>query len=129
MINAEMLMTVGGVAAFVLTIAWARNRELREKYAVVWMTVATILLIIGLFPSLIMTFADKVHLAYPSAVLYVALAAIYLFAFATSVSISRQYRRNVRLMQEIAILEMRLREVEKSQRAANKPNWFKHSEN
>jgi hypothetical protein len=30
-----------------------------------------------------------------------------------SVSISRQFRRNARLMQEVAILELRLREFEK----------------
>ena len=46
------------------------------------------------------------------AVLFIALAAIYLFAFSVSVSLSRQYRRNTRLMQEIAILDKRLRDVE-----------------
>ena len=31
-----------------------------------------------------------------------------------SVSLSRQFRRNARLMQEIAIMEMRLRELEET---------------
>jgi HAMP domain-containing protein len=46
-------------------------------------------------------------------VLYIALAAIYLFSFSVSVSISRQYRRNARLAQELALMDMRLRELER----------------
>jgi hypothetical protein len=110
--NAELLMMIGGVSAFVLTINWVSRRELREKYAVVWIGVALVLLVVGIFPSLVMSLADSAHLSYATAVLFVALAAIYLFGFSVSVSISRQYRRNTRLMQEIAILEARLREVE-----------------
>jgi hypothetical protein len=54
MITAEILMTVGGVSAFILTLAWVRERQLREKYAVIWILVAFGLLILGLFPSLVM---------------------------------------------------------------------------
>ena len=75
---------------------------------------AIVLLIVGLFPSLVMSFADSSHLSYAAAVLFVALAAIYLFAFSVSVSLSRQYRHDARLMQEIAILEMRVRQLEQS---------------
>jgi hypothetical protein len=113
-ITAEMLMTLGGIVAFVLTINWVSKRELREKYAVIWIGVAVILLFLGLFPWLLTSFAEHVNLSYPSAVLFIALTAIYLFAFFVSVSISRQYRRSTRLMQEIALLELRLRELEKS---------------
>ena len=112
MITAELLMTVGGITAFLLTLNWVRKRQLREKYAIGWISVALVLLIFGLFPSLVMSFADTAHLSYPSAVLFVALAAIYLFALSVSISISRQYRHNTRLMQEIAILEYRVRYLE-----------------
>jgi hypothetical protein len=125
MLSAELLMTIGGAVAFLLTINWVRSRDLREKYAVVWICVAFALLIIGLFPGLVMYFASEAHLAYPSAVLFVALAAIYVSTFSMSVSISRQYRRNARLMQEFAIMEMRLRELER-QSAAPKPTAPPH---
>jgi hypothetical protein len=112
MITAELLMTLGGITAFFLTINWVRQRQLREKYAIGWICVALVLLIIGLFPSLVMSFADTAHLSYPSAVLFIALAAIYLFALSVSISISRQYRHSTRLMQELAILEFRVRDLE-----------------
>jgi hypothetical protein len=110
--TAEGLMLAGGVIAFLLTIYWVRNRDLREKYAVGWMTVAFLLLLSGLFPGLIMTFADASRLSYPAAVLFVALAAIYVFSLAVSVTLTHQYRRTVRLMQELALLEHRLRRLE-----------------
>ena len=113
--NAETLMLAGGIGAFLLTLLWVRNRDLREKYAVVWLGVAFLLLLCGLFPSAIMHFADASHLSYPAMVLFIALALMYVFSFTVSVSLSRQYRRCVRLTQEIAILEQRLRRLETAQ--------------
>ncbi|MCS6850879.1 MAG: DUF2304 domain-containing protein [Gemmataceae bacterium] len=110
--NAESLMLLGGIAAFVLTIWWVRSRDLREKYAIVWIMVASLLLVCGLFPDLVKGFAERVHLSYAAAVLYVALVAIYLFSFTVSLSLSRQHHRNVRLTQQVALLEHRLQQLE-----------------
>jgi hypothetical protein len=110
--TAERLMLLGGVTAFVLTIYWVRGRKLREKYAVAWTVVASLLLLCGLFPEAIEDFAAASHLGYASAVLFVALGAIYLFAFSVSVSLTSQYRRTMSLNQEIALLEARVRELE-----------------
>lgn len=111
--TAELLMLVGGVFAFAVTLYWVRRRELREKYAVAWVALASLLLLVGLFPQLIMWFADRARLSYPAAVLFVSLTLIYLFSFTVSVSLTHQFRRNVRLTQEVAILEERVRQLEK----------------
>ena len=111
--SAELLMLLGGSGAFALTIYWVRKRYLREKYAIGWLVMATVLLVGGLFPHLIMTVASMARLSYPAAVLFVALGAIYLFSLSVSVSLSRQHRRNVRLTQELGILEHRLRKLER----------------
>jgi len=116
--NAELLMLIGGLSAFLLTISWVRSRDLSEKYAVLWLLVAAMLLCLGLFPGAFMLLAGKAKLAYPSAVLFVSLAFIYVFAFSVSVSLSRQHRQNNRLMQEIALLEQRVRQVESERRVA-----------
>jgi hypothetical protein len=114
-VTAETLMLTGGVGAFLLTLYWVRSRDLREKYAVIWMLVAFVLLLCGLFPDALMWFANTAHLSYPSAVLFVALAVMYVFSFTVSVSLTRQYRKNVRLTQELALLELRLRRLEARQ--------------
>ncbi len=111
--NAETLMMIGGVSAFGITLYWVRSRELREKYAVGWVALASLLLVIGIFPDLLMVFAERVHLSYPAAVLFMALTVIYLFAFTVSVSLTSLYRRNVRLTQELALVEERLRRLER----------------
>lgn len=110
--TAELLMLLGGASAFALTLYWVRRRDLREKYAVAWVLLASALLILGLFPSLIKSFAEWAHLSYPAAVLLVALTLIYLFSFTVSVSLTHQYRRNIRLTQEMALLEKRVRDLE-----------------
>ena len=121
--TAELLMLFGGATAFAVTLYWVRRRELREKYAVAWVALATLLLVVGLFPRLLMWFAESAHLSYPTAVLFIALTLIYLFAFTVSVSLTHQNRRNVRLTQEVAILEERVRQLEKAMktREAVKP--------
>ena len=110
--NAERLMQVAGLAQFLLTIHWVRNRELRERYAIGWIIVASLLLLCGFFPQLIIKFADAWRLAYPTAVLFISLACIYAFSFFVSVSLTRQHRRNLLLVQEVAMLEHRLRMIE-----------------
>ena len=112
--NAESLMLIGGVLVFFLTIYWVRSRDLSEKHAIMWTFIAFILLICGLFPNLIMSFASRSHLSYPAAVLFVALGAIYVYFFAVSVSLTKHQRKNTRLAQELAILENRVERLEQS---------------
>jgi len=113
MITAELLMMIGGVGAFVLTVFWVRTRDLREKYGLLWLGVATILLAIGLLPEQFKALALVLHLSYPAFMLLVALALIYPFAFFVTVALSRQYRRSARLVQEVALLEARVRDLER----------------
>ncbi|NLF72343.1 MAG: DUF2304 domain-containing protein [Candidatus Anammoximicrobium sp.] len=115
--TAERLMLIGGVSAFLLTVYWVRSRRLRERYAIGWLTLATALLLCGVFPNAIMRVAEAAHLSYASAVLFAALTAIYCFAFLVTVSLTRQYRQSTRLLQELALLKHRLSELENPQAA------------
>jgi hypothetical protein len=110
--TAERLMLIGGIASFLLTLHWVRNRDLREKYALGWMALAFFLLILGLFPEIIMTFAESARLGYASAVLFLSLGVIYVFSFFLSVALTRQYRAHVRLTQELAIMEEKVKRLE-----------------
>jgi hypothetical protein len=114
--NAPTLMLVGGVVAFLVTIHWVRNRDMRERYAIGWLFMAALLLLCGLFPGVIMRWANFAHLSYSSAVLFVSLTAIYCFSLFVSVALTHQYRRSVRLMQELAILSERLERMQTQQR-------------
>ncbi|HTN77886.1 MAG TPA: DUF2304 domain-containing protein [Pirellulaceae bacterium] len=119
--NAPTLMLIGGVVAFLMTIHWVRSRDLRERYAIGWLSVAVLLLLCGLFPDVIMHWAEAAHLSYSSAVLFVSLAAIYCFALFVSVTLTHQHRRSVRLLQEVALLSQRLRMLEAERESAQAP--------
>ena len=121
MFTAERLMLLGGVAAFLLTVYWVRSRRLRERYAIGWMFLATVLLVCGIFPGIIMRFAEAANLAYPSAVLFISLGTIYSFSFFVTVSLTRQHHQSTRLLQEIALLKHRLAELETAALQATTP--------
>jgi len=107
-----MPMLAAGLAAFFVTLIWVRQREMREKYALVWMLIALFLLTIGTFPQLLYKFASWAKLSFPAAVLFIALALMYFFSFFVTVTLSRAHRRTARLLQEVALLEKRIRELE-----------------
>ncbi len=111
--RAQYMMLIAGIAVFLLTLHLVRKREIREKYAVAWLAAATVALAAGIFSDTVMYLAPLLHLSYPSFILLLCLVMGYFFAACTSISLSRQYRRNLRLTQEIALLEKRVRELEK----------------
>jgi hypothetical protein len=111
--STKLVMMFGGIAAFLLTAYWVRSRNLREKYALGWLGVATLLLICGLFPQ-ILAIAPTLGLNYPTLIMVAALGVIYVFSFSVSVSLTRQHRHNIRLTQELALMEQRVRALETS---------------
>lgn len=110
--NANTLMLAGGVTAFILTLHQVRAKVLQEKYALGWLGVAFLLLTIGIAPEWLYRFTVWARLANASAVLFIALTVIFLFAFSVSISLTDLNRRNLRLLQELALLEARVRELE-----------------
>ena len=110
--NANTLMLAGGVTAFLLTVHQVRAKVLQEKYALGWLGVAVLLLAVGIAPEWLYRFTVWARLANASAVLFIALTIIFLFAFSVSISLTDLNRRNLRLLQEIALLEARVRELE-----------------
>jgi hypothetical protein len=111
--TAEFLMVIGGCSVFFLTVVGVKTRELRENYAIMWLVVAFIALLAGLFPGSVIRWAYAIHLSGPSAVLFVALPIIYVFSFYLCVVLTRLQRRNARLLQEVAILRNRVLAMER----------------
>jgi hypothetical protein len=118
-VNAERMMLGAGIAAFLITLFWVRNREIREKYAMLWLLASLCLLLLGFFPQSIMELAKVCHLSYVALVLLVGLVLVYTFGFFVSVALTRQYRRNVQLAQQLTLTNWRLRKLEE---VVGKPN-------
>jgi hypothetical protein len=110
--SAELLMLLSGVSAFALTVYWVRSRRLREKYAIGWLLVASLGLLCGLFPNFVMGLAQSWNVGYLTIVVLFVLMAIYAFTFFVSVALSGLGQRGLRLIQEVALLEYRINELE-----------------
>jgi hypothetical protein len=115
-LKAEHFVMAGGIAAFLFTLYWVRRRELRVKYALSWLGIGSLLLVMGLFPNVIMSTANRLHFSYAALVTFFTAGMLFLFAFSVSVSLSRQYRRNIRLTQEVALLQQRIECLERERK-------------
>jgi hypothetical protein len=110
--TAERLLLMAGIAGFITIVHWVRKRELREKYAIGWLLIAGLALAICLYPKAVVQFAQWAKLSNATAVLFGTIVVLLLFCFSVSVSLSRSYKNNKMLFQELALLEKRVRELE-----------------
>jgi hypothetical protein len=102
----------------VLVIELVRRRKLTEEYSFIWLLCAAALIVLSLWRRLLDVSAKWLGVYYPPAVL---LLVLIFFAFVASlyfsVVISTQRRQIEHLVEEIALLDARLRDQEKARPA------------
>ena len=108
----QIIIAVMIVAALVYLIYMVRTRALQLRYALSWMVVGVIVLILDIFPPLINVLSSLLGIARPINMLFFfgiifALALI----FVLTVAISRNSIRIKQLTQEIALRDAKIREL------------------
>lgn len=104
---------LSSLVIFAVIIELIRRGRLRERYALLWLGTATVILVFGLWRDGLNELADLLGIAYPPNALFVlAMAFMLLLLLHYSTVISRLSDRTTTLTQRIAILEERIREVE-----------------
>ena len=97
-----------------VTVQLIRKRKLREEYALLWLLASFAILILSVFGGIVESMARLFNIAYTPTL---PLVAGILFALAVllslSVALSNQADQNRDLAQEMALLEFRLRQLEK----------------
>lgn len=111
-----LFSVVVALAALVLVFELLRRRRLREKYAVIWVVIAIVTLVVAVFPGLLSQFADLVGIATPSNLLFfVSLITL----FAVSLQLSREVglleEQSRRLAEEIGTLKLKVDRLERDQ--------------
>jgi len=119
---------VGAIASFVLVLVvleLIRSRRLQERYALLWLATGAVLLVLSAWRGGLNTIASWLGVtSYPPAVLFaVATLFILLVLLHYSTVISRLTDENVDLAQRVALLEERMRAVERDvgERAESEP--------
>jgi hypothetical protein len=101
----------GGLLLLVIDLV--RRRKLTEEYSFIWILCAAALLVLSLWRDILHVTARWLGVYYPPAVL---LLVLILFVFVASlyfsVVISGQRRQIEHLVEEIALLDQRVREAE-----------------
>ena len=107
------ILSISLLVISISTIAWAlRTGAVSEKYSLLWVLSAVVILVLSLFPKTLDWAADKLDVAIPSNLLFLfGLVALLVVVVTLSLDLSRQGKQIRRLAEEIAILENRVLEL------------------
>lgn len=110
----QIVILLAVLIYFVVLFYLFRSKSLSLKYSLLWLFSGILLLVIALFPELLAWFTDLVGIQTPTNALFaVVLFCILLILISLTAIVSRQTDRIKNLTQSLALLEMRVRELEK----------------
>jgi hypothetical protein len=99
-----------------IVIEMLRRRRLRERHAAWWLIAGIFALVIGIFPGTLEWAAHLVGIAVPTnLVFFVSIAVLFLVCLQHSSELTELEAKTRRLAEEIALHDLRLRELEERQ--------------
>lgn len=108
----QIFSIIGAVLLFVIVIDFIRRGLLKEKYSVLWLASAVIILTLSLKKQLLDSISGFLGIAYPPSLLFlVAFIFILLINLHFSVVISLLHEKNKMIAQELALLRNALKEA------------------
>lgn len=101
------------VVILVLTIELVRRRQLREKYAALWLLVSAAAVVLALAPGLLAWLAESLGFGVPANLLFFSGFVLLLtIAMQLSLELGRRENETERLAEEVALLRHDLAELE-----------------
>lgn len=98
----------------VIVIDMVRRNKLQEKYSILWIAFAFLLIIFSAFPRFILKISELVNVKYAPALIFL-LGFLFMIVYMLSitVTVSRQEKKIIKLAQELAILKAKIEDEEK----------------
>ena len=122
MLRIRALMGVVSIGVFLITLLAIRGYKLREKYAVLWLATAAMITLTALFPQLVDGTRKWFGMQYVTSVVAVVFTFLVLVSFHFSIALSALNDKAAATASRCAILEARLRDLERRLAAAEKSN-------
>jgi hypothetical protein len=117
----QALAILAAVGLLVIVLEMVRRRRLMERYALLWMFSALVILALAVWQGALNRLAELMGIySAPNALFFIAVGFVLLLLLHFSAAMSRLSDQSKVLAQRQAILEQRLREVEGAQ-AAGEP--------
>ena len=109
----QLFAALGSAVLLALVIELIRTRRLRERYALLWLATAGVILLFAVWRSGLHELSQALGVAYPPNALFVlAILFMLILLLHFSTVISKLSDRSTLLTQRLALLEQRLRELE-----------------
>jgi hypothetical protein len=110
----QAVAIVGAAALLIFVLELVRRRRLLERYALIWLLAAVVLLGLAIWRDGLARLASAVGIAYPpNALFFVAFAFVLILLLHFSAAVSRLADQSKVLAQRLALLEERLSEQER----------------
>jgi hypothetical protein len=121
-VNPEVVLgLLGGTVTLGVLFELLRRRRLREKYALFWVAVALLTILVAAFPVLLHTAADLLGVQVPTNLLFfVASMVLMVVSIQHSHELGRLEERTRTLAEEVALLHLRM-ELREPAREAVEP--------
>ena len=112
--NNYVIALIGSVLILVGIVELLRRRQLKEKYAVLWLLVGIVLVIFTAFPALLERISNALGVAVPTNLLFfVAILFLVLVVLHLSWEASRLENETRKLAEDVAILRLDLAELKR----------------
>jgi hypothetical protein len=110
----QAVAIVGAAALLLFVLDMVRRRRLLERYALIWLLAAVVLLGLAIWRDGLARLANAVGIAYPpNALFFVAFAFVLILLLHFSAAVSRLADQSKVLAQRLALLEERLHQQER----------------
>lgn len=121
-----MIVALGiafALAVLAVIFVMLLRRQLREKYAIMWLLIGLAILILALFPGLLIGLADALNVEVPSNLIF-ALALVLLVGVALHLSweLSQAEDEVRRVAEEVALLRTDIEALRREQNDRTLPN-------
>lgn len=117
----QAFMILGALVLLVIIFVLLKHGKMTVKYSLLWMCLSLVLLVFALFPYVVYVLRDLMDVEMPVNLVFMLMFCfVLLVLLSLSVAISQLAEKSKRLTQANAILEKRVRELEKAlQQAAD----------
>lgn len=111
-----VLGIVAAALILIVVIEMLRRHRLRERHAIWWVVAGVLALIIGIFPATLDWAAGVLGIQVPTnLVFFVSIAILFLVALQSSSELTQLESKTRTLAEQVALLELRIRELEGDQ--------------
>ena len=110
----RILLILGAIALFGMIVWLIKNKKIEVKYSIIWLAFSATMILFAVFPYLVLVLGDISGVANPVNFIFMTLFAFtLLIMLSLSAVISGFSTKIKRLAQANALLEKRVRELEK----------------